>query len=418
MTYKESVQYIHSLLKFGIKPGLERISALADELGNPQNDMKFIHIAGTNGKGTTSTMMSQILKFAGYKTGLFTSPYVFDFCERIQINNQNILSDDLAEIVCEVKAAVENISKNGIEPTEFEVITATALLYFHRQKCDYVVLEVGLGGRYDSTNIIPPPCAAVITSVSLDHTKILGDTVEQIACEKCGIIKNGSNVITTSEQNPQALEIIMKTAKQKNAKLSVGNVKNVKILNEDIFGTDIEYDGLEIHIPLVGRHQVENAIGAVTAAKALKIKDEYIKSGIQNTVIHARMEIIEKEPPIMLDGGHNPECAEALASVLENFAGAYNITVLIGMMADKDCREYLKEILPFAKRCIVTAPDNPRSLGAEELKNLSKEYVNDVIICENPKEAYAIAKAEVTKKDMLLVCGSFYLISDIFNKYN
>lgn len=418
MTYKQAVDYIHSLLKFGIKPGLERISALMTELGNPQSKMKFIHIAGTNGKGTTSTMMSEILKSAGYKTGLFTSPYVFDFCERIQINNQNISHKDLTEIVDKVKSAVDKILKKGIEPTEFEVITAAALLYFYRQKCDYVVLEVGLGGRYDSTNIIPAPHAAIITSISLDHTKILGNTVEQIACEKCGIIKSGSKVITTNEQNEKALEIIKRTANENNADLIVGGVESAKILNENIFGTDLSFNGIKIHIPLAGRHQVENSVGVITAAKALGIADGHIKEGIENTVIHARMEIIEKEPLIMLDGGHNPECAAALANVLKNFAGDYNITVLVGMMADKDCKKYLQKILPLCKKCVVTVPDNLRSLGANELAKLSKEFVKDVEIIENPKEAYTFLKAETGKEAMLLVCGSFYLISDIFGQNN
>lgn len=415
MTYNESVQYIHSLLKFGIKPGLERISVLMNELGNPQSELKFIHIAGTNGKGTTSTMMSEILKAAGHKTGLFTSPYVFDFCERIQINNKNIPQTELAEIVSEVKTAVDKISNSGIEPTEFEVITAAALLYFHKQKCDYVVLEVGLGGRYDSTNIISPPLAAIITSISLDHTKILGDTTGQIAYEKCGIIKSGSNVITTDKQDKDAFSVIKKTAAEVNADLSVGKVQDVKILSENIYGTDIELGGLKIHIPFVGRHQIENTVSAVTAAKAININDEFIKSGIENTVIHARMEIIGRQPLVMLDGGHNPECAEALAEVLKDFAKDCNITVLIGMMADKDCKKYLSKILPLSNKCIVTVPENPRSLSGEELKNLSKEFIDDVKIIQNSKEAYAFAKAETGKDGMLLVCGSFYLISDIFH---
>lgn len=277
MNYEDSVKYIHSLLKFGMNLGLQRISALLNELGNPQEKLEFVHVAGTNGKGTTSTMLSSILCAAGKKTGLFTSPYVFDFCERIQINNKNIPHDDLSLVVEKVKNACDRLSAKGTEPTEFEAITAAAMLYFYEQKCDAVVLEVGLGGRYDSTNIIPCPKAAVITSISLDHTKILGDTVEKIAAEKCGIIKNGGTVITTSEQNEKALSVIKDTVKEKNGRLLIGDVSAAEILSEDIFGTEISYNGLTVKIPLVGRHQVENTVGVITAARALGISDEFIK---------------------------------------------------------------------------------------------------------------------------------------------
>ena len=367
MNYKDSVKYIHSLLKFGMNLGLERISALLNELGNPQEKLEFVHVAGTNGKGTTSTMLSSILCAAGKKTGLFTSPYVFDFCERIQINNKNIPHDDLSLVVEKVKNACDRLSAKGTEPTEFEAITAAAMLYFYEQKCDAVVLEVGLGGRYDSTNIIPCPKAAVITSISLDHTKILGDTVEKIAAEKCGIIKNGGTVITTSEQNEKALSVIKDTVKEKNGRLLIGDVSAAEILSEDIFGTEISYNGLTVKIPLVGRHQVENTVGVITAARALGISDEFIKKGIESTVIHARMEIISRSPVIMLDGGHNPECAAALENVLVRFAGDKNITVLIGMMADKDTKDYLAAILPHCKTAVFTKPSNPRAEDETEL---------------------------------------------------
>lgn len=416
MNYEDSVKYIHSLLKFGMNLGLRRISALLKELGNPQEKLEFIHVAGTNGKGTTSTMLSSILCAAGKKTGLFTSPYVFDFCERIQINNKNIPHDDLSRVVEKVKNACDRLSSKGTEPTEFEAITAAAMLYFYEQKCDAVVLEVGLGGRYDSTNIIPCPKAAVITSISLDHTKILGDTVEKIAAEKCGIIKNGGTVITTSEQNEKALSVIKDTVRVKNGRLLIGDVSAAEILSEDIFGTEISYNGLAVKIPLVGRHQVENTVGVITAARALGISDEFIKKGIESTVIHARMEIISRSPVIMLDGGHNPECAAALENVLVRFAGDKSITALIGMMADKDTKDYLAAILPHCKTAVFTKPSNPRAEDEAELLREGECFCKDAFSVKDPKDAYKKARSLVKNGGMLLVCGSFYLLSDIFGE--
>ena len=416
MNYEDSVKYIHSLLKFGMNLGLRRISALLKELGNPQEKLEFIHVAGTNGKGTTSTMLSSILCAAGKKTGLFTSPYVFDFCERIQINNKNIPHDDLSRVVEKVKNACDRLSSKGTEPTEFEAITAAAMLYFYEQKCDAVVLEVGLGGRYDSTNIIPCPKAAVITSISLDHTKILGDTVEKIAAEKCGIIKNGGTVITTSEQNEKALSVIKDTVRVKNGRLLIGDVSAAEILSEDIFGTEISYNGLAVKIPLVGRHQVENTVGVITAARALGISDEFIKKGIESTVIHARMEIISRSPVVMLDGGHNPECAAALENVLVRFAGDKSITALIGMMADKDTKDYLAAILPHCKTAVFTKPSNPRAEDEAELLREGECLCKDAFSVKDPKDAYKKARSLVKNGGMLLVCGSFYLLSDIFGE--
>lgn len=315
-----------------------------------------------------------------------------------------------------MKNACDRLSAKGTEPTEFEAITAAAMLYFYEQKCDAVVLEVGLGGRYDSTNIIPCPKAAVITSISLDHTKILGDTVEKIAAEKCGIIKNGGTVITTSEQNEKALSVIKDTVKEKNGRLLIGDVSAAEILSEDIFGTEISYNGLTVKIPLVGRHQVENTVGVITAARALGISDEFIKKGIESTVIHARMEIISRSPVIMLDGGHNPECAAALENVLVRFAGDKSITVLIGMMADKDTKDYLAAILPHCKTAVFTKPSNPRAEDENVLLCEGKCFCKDVVSVKDPKDAYKKARSLVKNGDMLLVCGSFYLLSDIFGE--
>lgn len=411
MDYIQSVDYIHSLLKFGIKPGLERIEALLNALGNPQRDLKFLHIAGTNGKGTTSTMLSNILIDAGFKTGLFTSPYVFDFCERIRVNGENIPQEDLAKTVTRVKDAIDALARKGIEPTEFETITAAALLYFKEQKCDYAVMEVGLGGRFDSTNIIPCPEVCVITSISLDHTNILGDTIEKIAFEKCGIIKKNTKVITTSLQNKKALEVIENTAVEKNAQLKIADFKKAKIINESINGTKFNYKGNEYYIPLVGKHQLENTLGVIEAAKLIaNVSYENIFNGIKNTVMRGRMELISEN--VFIDGGHNEGCSLALKNVITSFLKDKKITAVIGMMADKDCEKYLENILPLCRRVIFTKPDNPRSEEPENLKNIGKFFNNEINIEINPKIAYYNA---LENSEFVLVCGSFYMLSDIFN---
>ena len=414
MTYREAVDYVHSLLAFGIKPGLSRISALLEMLGNPQNDLQFVHIAGTNGKGSTSTMLSEILKDAGYKTGLFTSPYVFSFCERIQINNQNIPKAHLAAVIERVKAAIEVLNGQNIVPTEFEAITAAALLYFKEQNCDYAVLEVGLGGRFDSTNIIPAPDVCVVTSISLDHTKILGDTVAQIAAEKAGILKEGSICITTSAQDKEALAVLQKTAAQTHCKLTVAPLGSVKILSETISETVFAYGGETYTVPLVGRHQVENAVGVIEAAKCLpRVTGENIKNGIQNTVMRGRMEYRNGTPPMLLDGGHNPECGAALAAVLRQFAPE-NITALVGLMADKDCEAYLQTVLPLCKTAVFTKPDNPRAASPEMLVQAVSDLPLQTFMDENPQNALRLAREHTNADGLLLVCGSFYLLSDLF----
>ena len=234
MNCNEAIEYIHSLEKFGIKPGMERIRALCDKLGNPQKNLRVIHVAGTNGKGSTSTMISNILCKNGFNTGLFISPYVTDFRERIQYNGNMIEKAELAQCVEKVKAATDELSIEGIHPTEFEAITATAFLYFEEKKCDFVVLEVGLGGRLDSTNVIDTPCVSVITSISLDHTAILGDTIEAIASEKCGIIKCGAETVAYPFQNEKAMEIIKNTCAERCNVLHVPDFKLLKNVEEKL----------------------------------------------------------------------------------------------------------------------------------------------------------------------------------------
>ena len=325
MNFNESVEYIHSLLAFGIKPGLERISMLLDLLDNPQDKLQFVHIAGTNGKGSTSTMISNMLIASGKKTGLFTSPYVIDFCERIQINGENVDKNIFAECVTEVREKIEELNKKDIIITEFEAITVSAFLCFLKAECEYVVLEVGLGGRFDATNVIKNPKAVVITSISLDHIAILGDTIEKIAFEKCGIIKENIPVITSSNQHRDALKVITETCENKNCDLIITNPKETEILDDSIFGTVFTYYKNVYKTKLTGNHQIENTVNAIECAKVLGLSDLAIAQGIENTRMIARMEIIGENPFIIRDGGHNEGCAEALY----NFLNKYNVKTSI-----------------------------------------------------------------------------------------
>lgn len=415
MNYNESVEYIHSLLQFGIKPGLERISMLLDALDNPQDKIKTIHIAGTNGKGSTSTHLANILTSAGYKTGLYTSPYVLSFCERIQVDGKNIPKDDLSKTVTIVKSEIEKLNEQGIIITEFEALTATAFLYFYESGCAYAVIEVGLGGRFDATNVIKKPEAVVITSISLDHTKILGDTISQIAFEKCGVVKYQVPVITSQNQKLQVLEVIRKTATEKNCNLIVSNPQNAKLLFDIMSAVKFLYKDSDYILKLMGAHQIENAVNVIETAKLLGIDDRYIKEGLAKTTMLARMEIIGENPLIIRDGGHNEGCANALYDVLKkHIAGSINM--LVGLMADKDCEGYVSKIAPLCKSIITVTPSNPRALDSKKLEKIAKKYCRNVKSINNPKMGYKYILSNTKKDETVLVCGSFYLMSDIFGE--
>lgn len=416
--YTRSLSYIHSLLKFGTRPGLERVSALLDELGRPQDKLKFVHVAGTNGKGSFCTMMSEILKSAGYKTGLFTSPYVFDFRERIQINGEMISEEELCAITADVKASAEKIAKMDLQPTEFEFITAAALKYFADKNCDVVVLEVGLGGRLDSTNIIKTPLLSAIMSISLDHMAVLGDTVEKIAAEKSGIIKENGVTVCFSRQDEKAEKIIRKTAEEKGNVYIKSSPEDIKVLSCDLSGTKAVYKDMEIFIPLIGEHQVYNAQTAVDAALALNDRDlsispENIIDGISKARIPARTELFGKNPLTILDGAHNREGVEALLSNLNKFLKGRKLTVIMGMMEDKEYAFAADEISKLAKTFTATLPSNPRAVSPKVLAEIAEKNCSDVFICENPAEAYREVYEKAQKDDIILVCGSLYLAGDV-----
>ena len=414
MTYKDALNYIHSLNRFGIKPGFERINALLKRLGNPEGKLKCIHIAGTNGKGSTSTALANIMIAEGKKTGLFISPFVVNFRERIQINGEYIKEKELANLTYEISKIVPEVEKEVEDNiTEFEFITALMFAYFKEQNCDVVILEVGLGGRLDSTNVIEKPLASVITQIALDHIVVLGDTIDKIAYEKCGIIKADCPVITTSHQNPRALPVIEKIAKDKNSPLKIANISSVENVKIAPYGSEFTYKGMNITVNLAGRHQIENMTAAAETALALGVSKTAIVRGIANTKFPARLEILSRSPLVILDGAHNENGADVLANYLDE----HKLTpvTLIGMMADKNCEAVVKKIASRSKAVFaVKVEGNPRTETAENLSQIAGEYCVNSFTAENYGYALSLAFQRCKKTNLpLLICGSLYLASDI-----
>ena len=418
MTYEDAMGEINSLLKFGMKPGLERISKLLEQLGNPQDQLKIVHVAGTNGKGTTCTFISSVLIKAGYRTGLFTSPYVTDFRERFQINGEMIPKEELIEELERILPHVRNMERAGDTITEFELITALAFCWFARRKCEIVVLEVGLGGRFDATNVVKCPLVSVITSISLDHTAILGDTVEQIAFEKCGIIKPGGRTVLYPEQSPGVFDVVRKVAQERGNQLTVPECSAVREIRDDLLGTEILYHDQPIYLPFTGTHQVKNALTALTALEVLRklgyrISESNLKDGFSQAKIAARMELLCRNPLIVLDGGHNPGCAAALAGVLKKHLNGKRLVAIMGMMADKDSKTSLSLVAPLFSAVLTLRPENPRSMDACTLAKLASEYCPDARPMANREEALKLAVQLAGENGAVIICGSFYLAGEL-----
>ena len=398
MNYLEILNYIHSLGNFSLPPTLDRIKLVLDRLGNPQNNFKAIHIAGTNGKGSVSSMLAKTFEVSGYKTALFISPFIIDFRERIQINGEFISEEDLTYYAEKVKAL-------NIKLTEFEFITATAFLYFADEKCNIAIIETGLGGRLDATNSLSNIIASVITKIGLDHTAILGDTIEKITTEKCGIIKNAP-VITSFNQSKKALSVLGEYNP------IIPDKNKLKILKSDITGNTYIYKGVEYTTSLIGEYQIENSLIVIEAVKncGINISEENLKFALANTYFPARLEVISKKPLVILDGAHNPDGAAALKEFLKQYKG--NATAIIGMMKDKDYETVLSECLPYIYKAVaVTVENAPRTLTADELSKTANKYT-ECVAASSYDEAIEILKNE----DVIFVFGSLYLASSIREK--
>ena len=418
MTYRDAVYKINSLLRFGMKPGLERIQALLDRMGNPQKQLKFVHVAGTNGKGSACALLSSVLREAGYRTGLFTSPYITDFRERFQINGEEIPEETLARILGRLMPMVEEMAERGEVITEFELITALAFQWFYEEKCDVVVLEVGLGGRFDATNVIDTPLAAVIMSISLDHTAILGDTVEQIAFEKCGIVKEGGDVVLYPDQEEGVYGVVAHAVQNHNGRLVLPSPSSVREVSSSIEGTVASYRDEKYQLPFLGAHQLKNAAAAFAALELLKekgyrISREAMQAGVARAYIPARMEVLGRSPLVILDGAHNPGAARVLAQALEKYLPHRKIIGVMGMLKDKDSRSSLRSLASLFQALITASPKNPRALPAAELADRAREYCSQVFAEEELSKAICLARKLAGEDGAIVICGSLYLAGEI-----
>ena len=414
MNYSEAQQFIHKIQNFGSRPGLSRITELCQRLGNPQNDLKFIHVAGTNGKGSTVTMMACALEDAGFTVGKFTSPYVYNFRERIEINGQMIAEDELADITQIVKSECEKMDDH---PTEFEVVTAIAFVYFKQKKCDYVVLEVGMGGRLDATNVIPSPLASVICSISLDHTDYLGDTEEKIAAEKAGIIKENSICIAYPQNSKSVTKVFQNVCTDKNSKLILPDMQELDIRSTAANKVRFRYKGTEYSPSLLGRHQIYNSLTAIETLLNLGIDPKYIQSGIARASVHGRYEILSEKPRIILDAGHNQSGIEALLKSIDNDKKISKLTVVFGMLKDKAYQYAIRELASIADKMICLTPDSPRALSAFDMKNIAEMFCVNTFAFEDAKQAVDCALCDKDGRT-ILICGSFYIIDKVVKELN
>ena len=398
--------------------GLESVGALCHKCGNPQDKLKFIHVAGTNGKGSTCAFLQCILTDSGLKTGKFISPNMIDVCERISIDGKNISKEELDEILSEVETSAKEVEKEkGAMPTQFEIWTAAAFTYFAKQNCDIIVLETGLGGRLDATNIIDAPLISIITKIDIDHIEYLGGTLPKIATEKAGIIKSGSKVITTPNQPKEALAVLKETAQEKGAEFILAQASGNHFHEgmSEIFDLD-ELKNLKIN--LAGLHQIENASLAVKAAQLLGIDEKYIRSGLRRARNIGRFEKLSENPTVIFDGAHNLNGTEALVDAINRYFPNEKLSIIYAAMADKDIDAsllYLKENGFTARAEVFAVPvkDNPRAEVPEKLAEKFRSFGFNVTAYDSIGEAY---RAASDKNNIILICGSLYLYKD-FTEY-
>lgn len=422
MRYEEAMKYITEVGNFGSNYGLERTHKLLEYLGNPEKDLKLIHIAGTNGKGSTTSMITEILMGAGYKVGMYTSPFIEEFEERIQINRRNIPKETLVNLIDEVKVAVERVIEEGYNhPTEFEIITVLMLLYFKKEKIDFGVIEVGLGGRLDSTNVIIP-ILQVITSISFDHTNLLGNTLEEIAGEKAGIIKkNIPTVIYPQEE--EALKVIKNKCAAMESDLYTAdkdNMKFVKVVNEDKPYQLLKYkEEFNIFLPLLGEHQILNlsvamkVIEVLNNRKIVNITTESIIKSIKNVTWKGRLEVLSNNPYVVIDGAHNIQGIKTLSRNIKKYFKYENLHLILGILADKDVEEMIKIITPMAKQVYAVTPNSIRAELADDLKNEIVKYNANCRAFDEYEEAYLEALKNAKENDIILASGSLYMIGDM-----
>jgi dihydrofolate synthase / folylpolyglutamate synthase len=436
--YLDALEWIHSLGRFGIKPGLERVLALLEMLGNPQQRIRFVHIGGTNGKGSTAAMLASVLRTAGYNIGLYTSPYLLSFTNRMAVNGSDIDHRDLVNLVDRIRPMVETISKDPDlgDMTEFEVVTVLALTFFAEQEVDLVILEVGLGGRLDATNVVTP-LLSIITNISLEHTEILGSTIEAIATEKAGIIKRERPLLTAAEDE-RALSVFEARCAALEAPMTriypapgdsggLPSAIPVAVLQKITeAGQTFSYNGLslqleDLFIPLRGAYQLNNAATALAALemlakKGFTVNENDLRDGLAKTEWPGRLELLRREPLLIMDGAHNPAAMEKLAEAIPSYFTYRRLILVIGMLADKDTAAMLGSILPLADSVIFTKPLLPRAADPDDIARFAADHFslqNNYLVVHDHGEALDRALDMADSEDAILVTGSLYTVSDI-----
>ena len=416
MNYEQSLEYIHGISWTFCKPGLERIGELCERLGHPERNLKFVHVAGTNGKGSFCSMLDSVLREAGYKVGLYTSPYIKRFNERMRVSGKDIEDEVLARITSEVRPIADSMTD---KPTEFELITAVAFKYFAEEECDVVILEAGMGGRLDSTNIIDTPVLSVITGIALDHTAFLGDTVEKIAREKAGIIKPNIPILYGGEDD-EARAVIKEKAKEQKSRYREVDYSLIKLNSATLSGSDLDYKShTGVHINLLGLYQPKNTAVVLEAIDSLResgfaVSEEAIKKGLEKAKWHARFEIIKKTPLTIFDGAHNPQGVESAVKSIKHYFNDRKVCILSGVLSDKDYNYIARKLSEVASAVYTITPDNPRALSAEEYASVISRNGVKAIPCKDIEEAFTLASDEARDKNIPLISlGSLYTYVDI-----
>ena len=410
MNIQEALAYIDGTLWFGSRPGLSRTEELLDKLGRPQDRLKCVHIAGTNGKGSCAAMLASILRAAGFRTGLYTSPYLFRFHERMQINGEPIGDEALAALMTRIQPLAEAMEDH---PTEFELITAAALLWFAESGCDIVVLEVGLGGRLDATNVIPAPEAAVIMNIGLDHTAVLGDTVEQIAGEKAGILKPGCEAAVYQQQE-SVLEVIRQRAAAVGAEVHVADFSQIVPEFDSLEGQSFLYKGEPYALALLGAHQLRNAAVVLETVEILRrrgwrLEQGDVEHGLYAASWPARFELVSEEPPFIVDGGHNPQCAESVRDNLLHYFPRSRRVLLVGVLADKDYPALFEILNEAADAWVCVTPDSDRALPGEKLAAWLQRFGKPVTVCGSIPDGVDAARELAEGDGMACAVGSLYM---------
>ncbi len=415
MTAEEAIARLRELAWSSCPPGLERTRALLSQLGNPERSLKFIHITGTNGKGSTAAILASVLHAAGYRTGLFTSPHLYRFHERMQVNGEMISDEMLVSLTERVLEAADALT---VHPTEFELMTALGMLYFEAMRCDIVVLEVGMGGKLDSTNVIPAPETAVITNIGLEHTAILGDTPEKIAQEKSGIIKSGCRAVLYA-QTQGVTQVVEAACRAEHVPLTVTAPETLEKCSSTLDGQVFRYRGRgPYRVALLGDYQLGNAITALDTVDALRekgwhITDEALAQGFASVTWPGRLELARRSPDFLIDGAHNPQCVDALMDSLSGLFGEKKLIFLVGVLADKNWQQMLSRALPLAKAFITVTPSSNRALPADTLAAYLSGLGVEAHAAASLIVAFELALRLAEPDDTICSWGSLYSVGEL-----